>query len=320
MVYQIRNNTTAPHTPAFSHDWLTWSLLTNPLFIILHLSSTLNNLILLTTMIKDPLKCFRSKSSYLLINLVLMGFIPLVCYILYITSVACGTIYMAVWTLMFAFINTVLAVLLLSIDRFILVSRPIMYSAIVTKSRVLYAISFSYVLCLTVTVGFVVEFRSIVSKISIFFIFPFLLIAVFFIIIIDIATWQSISKAQKELLRLGRDVSRLDTNSASYRAELKRIKTEKRFAKVVGLLLLNVVLFILPETLVVGGRVINIWCRLCFKGFEDKKASLFQVYYFPIFYLTTPMLYLVFIPKYRKSIAAVFHCVCLCNWQQTEER
>ena len=301
------NNSTAPSTNTFTQDWLTWSLVTNPLFIIIHLASAVTNLILLTTMLKDPLKCFRSISSCLLFNLISNGFLPLVSYCLYIVTLATDTVYLGLWTLIFGFNNTILAVLLLSVDRYILVSRPIMYSVIITKSRVIYAVLFSWISSLVLAFGIVARVKNIVSKIAVFALLPFILIMVLAIIVIDIKTWRSISRAQIELQRLGNECGS-DTNSASYQAEKKRVQTEKRFAKVVVLLLLNVVVFILPQTLVIGSRMVNVWCNSCLEGLQREKASIFQVYYFPLFYLSTPLLYLVFIPKYRKSLSVLVDC------------
>jgi hypothetical protein len=163
--------------------------------------------------------------------------------------------------------------------------------------------------------GIAVRVKNIVSAIILFVFLPLILSMVFAIIVVDIKTWRSISKAQKELLRLGSE-SISDTESRNYRAEQKRIQTEKRFAKVVALLLLNVVMFIFPQMFVVASRVINVWCNLCIKTLRQDKASIFQVYYFPLFYLTTPLLYLFFIPKYHKSLSELLSCFKVSRrWQ-----
>ena len=305
------NNTNFSSPDPFIHDWLTWSLVTNPLFILIHLSSAATNLILLITMLKDPLKCFRSVSSYLLFNLILNGFVPLVSYCLYIVTIMANTAYLGVWTLVFAFFNTILSVLLSSVDRYILVSRPILYSVIVTKFRVICTLTISWILCLVLTFGITTRVKNFLSEIAFFVFVPFMLLMVFVVILVDIKTWKSISKAQTELRTLGSEhnsASRNTKESSSYRAEQKRIQTEKRFAKVVVLLLLNVVLFIFPQMLVVASRVVHVWCNLCMKEFRHKQASIFQVYYFPLFYFTTPLLYLVVIPKYRKSLSVLVSC------------
>ena len=324
---QTNNNTNFSSPDLFVEEWLTWSLVTNPLFILIHLSSAATNLILLTTMLKDPLKCFRSVSSYLLFNLILNGFVPLVSYCLYIVTIMADTAYLGLWTLAFAFYNTILAVLLSSVDRYILVSRPILYSVIVTKFRVICALALSWILCLVLTFCLTTRVKTFLSEIAFFAFVPFILLMVFVIILVDIKTWKSISKAQMELRTLGSEhnptsrttkrnssrstkenSSRSAKENSSYRAEQKRIQTEKRFAKVVVLLLLNVVLFIFPQMLVISIRVVNVWCNSCIKELRHKQASLFQVYYFPLFYFTTPLLYLVFIPKYHKSFSVLVSC------------
>lgn len=298
------DNTTSP----FIQNWLTWSLLTQPWFIILYLSSSLTNLVLFTTMLKDPLNCFRSMSSYLLFNLLLSGFSPMVTYCLCIITLVTNTEYLAVWSLVFAFHHTILAVLLLSIDRYILVSRPLVYSVIITRSRCFYAIVFSWILCMALAYFIAVRLMHIASKVFVFTLISFILLMVLVVIVVDVLTWRSIFNAQSELRRFGNE-TRLDRTSANFRAEQGRLQTDKRFAKVVIILLLNVILFILPQSAVVAGRAFCDLCKSCVNCLKLQKANLFQLYFFPMFYLTTPVLYLVGIPKYRKSLALLFRCI-----------
>ena len=296
------NDTTDP----FIQNWLTWSVLTQPRLVIPYLSSTLTNLVLFTTMLKDPLNCFRSISSYLLFNLVLNGFSPLLTYCLCIATLVTNTEYLGVYSLVFAFNHTILAVLLLSIDRYILVSRPLAYSIIITKSRCFYAVLFSWILCMLLTYCVGARLMQIATKVIVFSLLSCILILVLVIIVVDILTWGSIFKAQAELRRFGNE-SR--SNSGNFRAEQKRLRTEKRFAKVVMILLVDVILFILPQAVVVASRVLYVLCKSCVNGSKLQKASIFQLCFFPLFYLTTPVLYLAFIPKYRRSLALLLRCI-----------
>lgn len=86
------------------------------------------------------------------------------------------------------------------------------------------------------------------------------------------------------------------------------MENERRFTKVVFLLLLNVVFFILPQRLEIGIRSVNIWCEYCLQNFENPKVGLFQIHFFPLFRITTPLLYLVFIPKYRRPCRSLCKC------------
>ena len=299
------DNTTSPF---ISHNRLTWSLLTQPWFIILYLSSSLTNFVLFTTMLKDPLNCFRSMSSYLLFNLLLSGFSPMVTYCLCIITLVANTEYLAVWSSVFAFHHTILAVLLLSIDRYILVSRPLVYSVIITRSRCFYAIVLSWILCMALTYFVAVRLIHIATKVFVFALISFILLMVLVVIVVDVITWRSILNAQSELRRFGNE-TRLDRTSTNFRAEHRRLQTEKRFAKVVIILLLNVIFFIFPQSVVVAGRALCALCKSCVNCSMLQKAHSFQLYFFPLFYLTTPVLYLVGIPKYRKSLALLFRCI-----------
>ena len=305
--FNMLNNTTALFVDPYANSWLKWRVVTNPLLIILHVSSAMTNLLLFTTMLKDPLKCFRSISSFLLRNLILNGFLPMATYCLYVITLAADTVHLGVWALVSGFNNTIIAVLLLSVDRYILVSRPMMYAVILTKSRVTYTLVLSWLLTLAMGCGIALYQNTLFSNILVFSFIPLLIILVAVIIVVDFKTWTSVKRAQLDLQRLGNQ-SGLDERSASYRSELKRVQTEKRFAKVVVLLLFNVLLFMLPQAVAVGFRLVDFWCDSCMKFFRRGKTTLFQVHIFPLFYLTTPILYLAFIPKYRKSFAVMVSC------------
>lgn len=193
------NNTTGP----FIENWLIWSVLTHPWLVIPYLSSTLTILmVLFTTMLKDPLNCFRSISWYLLFNLVLNGFSPLVTYCLCIATLAANTEYLGVYSLVFAFDHTILAVLLLSIDRYVLVSRPLAYAVIITKSRCLLAVLFSSIVCMFLTYCVGVRPKYIATKVFVFTLVLFIFILVLVIIVVDILTWRSIIQSPSRAAKI----------------------------------------------------------------------------------------------------------------------
>ena len=292
-------------------EYITWNNILNPLFLIIHLLPNVENGILLATILRDPLKCFRSSSSYLVINLGLLGFLPLLTLILNIITLS-GNKDQHLWLCGFVFglCNTMLAVLMLTMDRYVLACKPLLYSTIITKRRVFYCVIFSWILSgilVAITVLQLYEFfkGKVLIKMFVFALFPIFCFLVIVITILNIKTWQTVARHESQVQSFGRQNSKTSRN-LKYRAEKKRLENERRFAKVVLLLLINMVLFMEPPLLIVGMKSVNVWCDFCFTDINHPNVSLLQMYFFPLFYITTPVLYILFIPKYRKSCRRLF--------------
>lgn len=128
-------------------ELITWNMILNPLFLITYNLPSILNGILLVTILKDPLKCFRSCSSYLLFNFGLLGFLPLLILILSILMLSgYGNIYLWLYGFIFGFYNTIFAVFMLTLDRYFLACKPLFYSRIITKRRVFYSVTFFWIL------------------------------------------------------------------------------------------------------------------------------------------------------------------------------
>ena len=286
---------------------ITWNILRNPLFLIIYLLPCLLNGVLVVTILKDPLKCLRSCSSYLVFNLGLLGFLPLLALIIHILTLSVyKELHLCEFIYCFGFYNTVFAVLILTTDRYYLVCKPLLYSVIITKTRVLYFAILVWIVsgilavgvfpCVHNVIGIVVATKIFVSTLP-----PIFLCLIMVIIILNIKTWQTIARHDKRLSSLGQH-----NRNTSNIAEKKRLENERRFSKVVLVLLLNLMFFVLPQVLIIVIKGVNFLCELCVAGFRDSNVSLLQFYFFPLYFISTPVLYIAFIPKYRKSCRSLF--------------
>ena len=288
---------------------LTWHTIRNPLLWIDYILPCSLNGVLMVTILKDPLKCFRSCSSYLVFNFGLFGFLPLFILITHILALSHNdNLYLSVYGFLFGFYNTLFSVFLLAVDRYVLACRPLWYSIIVTKRRVLYCVILSWILSGTLTVVSFVLYHSAIDVIIATQIFVFTLLPIFFLLVIaimvlNIKAWMAVAHCAINVQSLGKQNSSPFKNLRQ-RAKEKRLKNERRFCKVVLLLHLNLMFLILPQVLIISMKVINIWCKLCIG--ELHNAALFQIYIFPLFYTTTPVIHIAFIPKYRKSCRSLF--------------
>ena len=109
----ISQNSSLPHPQILVS--ITWNILRNPLFLTIYLLPCPLNGVLVVTIFKDPLKCLRSCSSYLVFNLGLLGFLPLLTLIIHVLTLsAYKELNLCEFVYCFAFLNTVFAVLMLT--------------------------------------------------------------------------------------------------------------------------------------------------------------------------------------------------------------
>ena len=293
---------------------LTWDNVHNPLLWIDYFLPCLLNGVLMVTILKDPLKCFRSCSSYLVFNFGLLGLLPFLILISHISAFCHhDDLYLSLYGFIFGFYNTIFAVLLLAGDRYVLTCKPLWYSTIVTKRRVLYCVILSWIFSGALAASIFLLIYNVIdivlaSKIFVFTLFPIVFILIIVIMTLNIKTWNRVAQYFiniQPLCPLGRQ-NRSTSKNLRYRSKMERLENEKRFSKVVLLLHLNLVFLILPQVLLIGMKAVNVWCELCIKEFFNQNAVLFQAYIFPLFYTTTPVIHIAFIPKYRKSCRNLF--------------
>ena len=292
----ISQNSSLPHPEILVS--ITWNILRNPLFLTIYLLPCPLNGVLVVTIFKDPLKCLRSCSSYLVFNLGLLGFLPLLTLIIHVLTLSVyKELNLSEFVYCFAFFNTAFAVLMLTTDRYFLVCKPLLYTTIVTKTRALYFAILCWILSGIFAASILPYVYNVIdvvlaTKIFVLTLLPISCSLVIVIMILNIKTWQTVARHDNRALSPGRQ------NGITL--------NERRFSKVVLLLLLNLVFFVLPLILMTVIRSVNIWCELCIGGFNNFDDNLFRLYYFPFFYITTPVLYITFIPKYRKSCHSLF--------------
>lgn len=181
-------------------ELITWNMILNPLFLITYNLPSILNGILLVTILKDPLKCFRSCSSYLLFNFGLLGFLPLLILILSILMLSgYGNIFLWLYGFIFGFYNTIFAVFMLTLDRYFLACKPLFYSRIITKRRVFYSVTFFWILSgilVAITSPQIYDFIPKMDEaklfvLSLFTIYCFVLTV---IMILNIKTWQTVAR------------------------------------------------------------------------------------------------------------------------------
>ncbi|XP_031560215.1 trace amine-associated receptor 7e-like [Actinia tenebrosa] len=115
------------------------------------------NGILCTALYKNPLKCFGTPNSFLLLNLAISDFLTgLIVDVLYSAYFLAAfrhreilSLYEAAATASFITVNvSTCTIVLLSIDRFIAVCKPLSYKFLMTRDRVIVCITCSWVYCI----------------------------------------------------------------------------------------------------------------------------------------------------------------------------
>lgn len=129
--------------------------------VALSIITVLFNGILCLALYKDPLKCFRTANSFLLINLsisdFLTGCIVEVLYSWYFIAAfrhrEILSLYEAAATGSFITVNvSTCTIVLLSIDRFIAVCKPLRYKTLMTRNRTIVCIICSWVYCIAFSI------------------------------------------------------------------------------------------------------------------------------------------------------------------------
>lgn len=129
--------------------------------VALSIITVLFNGILCLALYKNPLKCFRTANSFLLINLsisdFLTGCVVDVLYSAYFLASFCHreilSLYETAATASFVTVNvSTCTIVLLSIDRFIAVCRPLSYKTLMTRNRVIVCIACSWVYCIAFSI------------------------------------------------------------------------------------------------------------------------------------------------------------------------
>ena len=204
----IFQNSTFPHPEILVS--ITRNILRNPLFLTIYLLPCPLNGVLVVTIFKDPFKCLRSCSSYLVFNLGLLGFLPLLTLIIHILTLS---VYkeanLGEFAYCFGFYNTVFAVLMLTTDRYFLVCKPLLYTTIVTKTRALYFAILSWILSGIFAASILPYVYNVIdvvlaTKIFVLTLLPISCSLVIVIMILNIKTWQTVARHDNRAWSPGR--------------------------------------------------------------------------------------------------------------------
>ena len=271
--------------------------------IIFAILAVLLSLALLLAIVVDPLKCLRSGTSFLSFNLMLSDF--LCASTVFVSTVGNwslgdGTVGTVITSVCKSFaVGSCTFAFVLAVDRYYLVAYPIKYKQIISNVKLLivciatWLVALSFALALHFADKYLsnVEEYHYVSLIAAakFFSFAF----------INVLTVKKLRKLQANLKQQLKTSGLIQMN-----AEEKRLKSERKFYKIVFLMFLNYVVFFLSGTIYYHVRV---------SIRQSGEAQMFsEVFYISLSLLllvlhslVDPICYITGIRKYRKSILAL---------------
>ena len=187
-----------------------------------------------------------------------------------------------------------------------------------TISRALYFAIFSWILSGIFAAAVFPYVHNVVgvvlaTKIYVLTLLPIFCFLIIVILTLNIKTWKTVACRGNCVASLNRQNGNMAKKSQN-RADKTTLENERRFSKVVLLLLLNLVFLVLPQVLLNVVGCVNIWCQSCITEFGSLKVSLLQFYLFPLFLSQLPYftLYLFQSTGNHVAVSSFVH-----NWKGT---
>ena len=271
-----------------------------PFIAIFAVAGILSNFALILTILLDPLKCLRTTTGFLTVNLILND---LLCALLvFVSCVGNWTeddaVVLVTIALFFVTGSCVFAVVL-SIDRFLLVAYPVKYHRCECKTKivVINALAWLVILCLTLSTCYM--YMNFHNDWKYHLTLPVEGLKIFLYLYINRETLKKLRKLQENFKDQTKNSGVIQTT-----AERKRLAVEKRFCNVLLIMLLNYILFTLPLTIFnhvgvfIGQssgtlKVLKIWCISIVFWFVSLHC------------LVDPISHFAGIRKYWKSLLAI---------------
>ncbi|XP_028400573.1 lysophosphatidic acid receptor 1-like [Dendronephthya gigantea] len=256
------------------------------------------NLILLICMIKDPLHIFRNPSSYLIINLAIADMESCVAQLIFNGLLIVGQLDTArlVFESGITFFGpdvSFMCLLSLAIERYLCVTKPILYRVHFTGKKIVALIAFIWFLHIARVAGIIYSLKADIVDIKDVKIITLFLHVVFilFCLICNIATMSHFNKTRARELQEG----------TGNHAPSARVRTQRRFVVTMVIISSCLVVTIVPFT------VLKFLTEVRDIPLPVEAIAIVQTFYIINFGIN-PALYFWRMPRYRKSIIAVLCC------------
>ena len=263
------------------------SLLAIPIF------GVISHVLLLVAFIKDPLKCFRNSATYFVMNLAVSDSLPSLLHSLLVVYSIPHWIYMyfLVFWLWFA---SILSIISVSIDRFLIVAYPIKYR-ILMKGKVI----LSWLAAIWIVSGIVAAWTNLFSGNSTMLIqMVFSIFSVSGILLSSVMYSSTYCKLKKQSRNIALQ------NSIESRAQEIRILKEKRFFKTI------MIIAFISFVCVVPSAVFFLFVRSIIKHELGPTAFhlslILPTYLLQINSAVNPFIYVLRLPNYRKTFYTIY--------------
>ena len=294
------NNTTANLSPTLTVQFNLFNDTTRPLMTCLSLVCLLVNTTIISLFLIDPLHSLRRPSGYLVASLNVGALLTSTStLILALTGLrnmnAIFTIFVVTIMASFCFI------FILSFERYVLITAPIKYKTMVTvrRAQILALLMWMF----TAGAG-VLMYKLFLAKRNFWSSIP-AGIALLILVGIDVKTFLAIKKMNSSIEGITEEGKQRSPVSEAMK---NRIDMQRKFARVVVLLLVNFI--VLASPLFVFNYIVqfNRQCEFClFANVHGEKT--FYAAFIAMFLchdINTALSYLILIPKYRMSFVAIF--------------
>ena len=257
--------------------------------IIICLLGVASNVSLLVAFIKDPLKCFRSSGTYLVMNLTVSDcLICLLCLPHHITPIISNS------RVIFFFVHwiggvSIVSITSISIDRFLMVNCPIKHR-ILMKDKVM-ILWITAIWLVTCVISASTTFSNIGETNNSY-------VAYLFSVIVIILSSVMYSSTYHKLKKQSRNVAL--QNATEGRAQQIRILKEKRFLKTIFIIACMAIVCTLPFLLV----YLLSFLLDSLRAFAISYAVC--LYIFHANFAVNPIIYILRLPNYRRTFQLLF--------------